>query len=380
MRSHWVLFASTLPLFGLPLSGFAVACQRTKTDSTERDPRRDNLTPTPAASVVPARTDQEDARAIVAALEAKVQSGDLEGFYSPDGIDLVSTNGEGKVTSTPFPAAIHKHGESIGGAWVAPDGSLFAAGFMYTGVPGPDTGAVYQRDAKGTFRIGYTKTAKELANVFGRSANDVYAGGNDVLVHWDGQAWSAVPTEGIFGSILGIYAHESDLFLVTNEGKNGHIFGRRKDGAWKQETTTSSCFLRTIHGAGTAVWAGGDCGLVLRRNPDGTWKEERRQPGGTIFQLWATSEKEVHAASIDLLFSRGDGRWSRVEVPSTRIFGLAGSGHDVYALGVDGIYRGAASTFAKTTLDANACQHLAAHDGTVHCLRERRKPATNIPR
>ena len=251
MRSHWVLFAAALPLLA-----FAVACQRTKTDSTERDPRRVGLAPTPAASVVPARPDQEDAQAIVAALEAKVQSGDLSGFYSPDGIDLVSTNREGKLVTTPFPAAIHKHGESIGGAWVAPDGSLFAAGFMFTGVPGPDTGAVYQRDAKGTFRIGYTKTAKELGSVFGRSVNDVYAGGKDVLVHWDGQGWSAVPTEGIFGSILGIYAHDSDLFLVTNEGTNGHVFVRRKDGAWKQETTTSSCFLRTIHGAGTAVWAG----------------------------------------------------------------------------------------------------------------------------
>ena len=375
MRSHWVLMAAALPLFVA-----SVACQRTKTDSTEEDTKRATLTPTPAATVLPARADQEDARAIVAALEAKVQSGDLSGFYSPDGIDLVSTNREGKVTTSPFPAAIHKHGESIGGAWVAPDGALFAAGFMFTGVPGPDTGAVYHRDVKGTFRIGYTKPAKELADVFGRTANDVYAGGKDVLVHWDGQAWTDVPTEGVLGSILGIYAHESDLFLVTNEGNDGHIFVRHKDGAWKQETTTSSCFLRAIHGAGTAVWAGGDCGLVLRRTPEGKWKEERRQAGGTIFQLWATSEKEVHAATIDLIFSRGDGRWSRVEVPSTRIFGLTGSGHDVYALGVDGIYRGTGSTFTKTTLDANACQHLVAHDGTVSCLRERRKPATNVPR
>lgn len=375
MRSTWVRFAAALPLVAMTF-----ACQRSKTDSTDLAPRGDDLSPTPAATVVPARVDEEDARATVAALEAKVQSGDLSGFYSPDGIDLVSTDREGKVTLAPFPPAIHKHGESIGGAWVAPDGSLFAAGFMFTGVPGPDTGAIYQRDAKGAFRIGYTKTAKELGNVFGRSANDVYAGGKDVLVHWDGRAWSAVPTDGVVGTIMGIYAHESDLFLVTGESRDGHVFVRSKDGAWKKETTTASCFLRTIHGSGTAVWAGGDCGLVLRRNPDGTWKEERRQSGGTIFQLWATSEKEIHAAAIDLLFSRGNGRWSNVEVRSTRIFGLAGSGHDVYALGVDGIYRGTGSTFTKTKLDANACQHLVANDGTVHCLRERRKPATNVPR
>jgi hypothetical protein len=90
--------------------------------------------------------------------------------------------------------------------------------------------------------------------VFGRSANDVYADGKDVLLHWDGQAWSAVPIEGVLVSTLAINAN-------CGPHRNRRFMRPR-----------SIAFSRAAMAAGRAV-----------------------------------------------------------EVPSTRIFGLAGSGHDVYA-------------------------------------------------
>jgi quercetin dioxygenase-like cupin family protein len=58
---------------------------------------------------------------------------------------------DGKLTVDPFPPALHKHGETVQGSWLAPDGTLFAAGYMITGVDGPDTALVHFHDGAVTF-------------------------------------------------------------------------------------------------------------------------------------------------------------------------------------------------------------------------------------
>lgn len=330
--------------------------------------------PKQAAAPLPPRVEAEDPVETAKKLEAQVQRGDPTGFYTPVGFDLVTVARDGKTATEKFPEAIHRHGEKISAGWAAPGGSLFAVGFMYTGVAGADTGVVYQKDATGPLRVAFTKAAKELATVWGRSATDVYAAGRDVLARWDGKAWKELPVDGVEGDISGVWGNGSDLFLAANGKSDGHVYARSKDGPWKKETTTRSCFLRALHGSGASVWAAGDCGLVLRREKDGTWKEERRQQGGVIMHLWASSERDVHAAAIELLHSKGNGSWAPIALPSGRVFGLAGSGRDVYALGVEGVFRSSGGApFSRVDFDATACQVLAASEGTLHCLRERRE-------
>lgn len=356
----------------------AVACSKRSDDAKRTE--KSVAIPTPAASPLPPRAEDEDPVETAKKLEAKVQSGDLSGMYTPEGFDLVTIAADGKTETTPFPEALHKNGESILDAWVAPNGALFCAGFMYTGVPGPDTGAVYRKDPAGTLRVVFTKPAKELAKVWGRTESDVYAAGSTLLVHWDGAAWKEEALDGVVGTINGVWGTATDLYLVTNAEHDGQVYVRKGTGAWKKETTARGCFLRSIGGAGATVWAGGDCGLVLRRGPAGSWKEERREPGGNVFGIYAASEHDVYAAGLDLLRSAGDGNWSSVPVHSPRIFAIAGSGRTVYALGTDGVYRGSGTTFTKMSFDATACMHLAASDRSLHCIHERRVAAKSVPR
>jgi len=167
--------------------------------------------------------------------------------------------------------------------------------------------------------------------------------------------------------------------VIANAADDGRVYARRGGGAWKSETLTRGCALRAIHGAGDAVWASGDCGLVLRRATDGRWKEERRQRGASVFGLWAAAPDDVYGAAIELLHSRGDGTWRAVATGSPRVFALAGGGGDVYALGTDGVYRGSGGKLEKMSFDAKACTIIAAGAGTLHCFRERRVPLKPPP-
>jgi hypothetical protein len=260
-----------------------------KNDPPKREAPKPEPTPTPAASALPPRVEDEDPVETVKKLEAKVQSGDLSGMYTPGGYDLVTVPlaRDGKVEVEHLPPALHKHGESIHSMWLAPDGAIFAAGYMITGVPGPDTGAIWHKKKDAPIKRTYERAEKELAVVWGRASDDVYAVGKDTFLHWSGTAWTPDSREGVLGTVLGLWGNASDLYLVANDATDGSVYSRKKDGAWKKETTVRSCFLRTIHGAGSAVWAAGDCGVILRRNGDGTWKEERRQPNGLVMSLWA---------------------------------------------------------------------------------------------
>lgn len=329
-----------------------------------------------ASSPAPATTEKEDEpdppdpAVTPAMLEEKFQRGELTGAYRPIGIDLVVLANSGKVAAVDrFPEALHKHGESIGGAWVASDGTLFAAGYMVTGLPGPDTGVVYRRDAQSKTKIVYTRPGLELAATWGRSRNDVFAGGRSVLVHWDGAAWTDSPLGGVDGAIIDIWGTERELYLVTNTDAAGSIYRRTGDGGWVKEASTD-CGLRSIRGFGTSVWAAGGCGVVLHRNDDGTWKEERRRGRAQLFQLAAVSPTESYAAGGRLLHGK-NGEWSYVSLPLSHVYAVVASGpSDVYALGTEGVFHGAGTTWKKVAFDATNCQHLVMLGASLACLRE----------
>jgi hypothetical protein len=144
--------------------------------------------------------------------------------------------------SDQLPPALHGHGEALRGGYVAPDGTEFLTGYMYTGkgegVPGLDTGVVYRKQVGGAWKILHRSgpgawldesmtggkltqiyaasardiylvghrlmhssgdgmwhavelpTRAEVTTVWGRGGNDVFAGTMDGVFHWDGKRWS----------------------------------------------------------------------------------------------------------------------------------------------------------------------------------------------
>jgi hypothetical protein len=231
----------------------------------------------------------------------------------------------------PLPEAIHHAGEMLRIIWAAPDAKAFLAGYMYTGVPGPDTGVVYERDRQGSWKIAHHKPSNELYGLWGRSSRDVYACGGPTLAHFDGEAWSEVevPFRGKFGAIWG---NDRELWIAGGEPFGlGYIYRRGKNGQWSKEAITDG-FLYAIGGSGKAIWAAGDHGIILRRQPDGTWKEESRNPPKQHLALWAASATDVYVAGTVLYHSKGDGRWTEVDIgTSWQILSVWGrASDDVY--------------------------------------------------
>lgn len=312
-------------------------------------------------------------KATAARLEKEFHSDSFEG-YVPEGDELVTVR-NGAVTTEPLPPALHKHGETIASMWVAPDHTLFAAGYMITGKPGPDTGAIYRREPKGKLEVVFTKAAHELFGIAGCSATDVWAVGKATLVHFDGKAWTEQPLQGFTGDPLRVYCHGSALWLFTTTGQDQSQIYRRTGTGWQLEATVA-CFLRTIDGFDSSVWAGGACDAVYRRNDNGKWPAQSLPPHTKdLFHIAAISKTEAFAVTGTALLHSTGGAWSEIELPleGGRVWEIAAAGpKDVFALATVGIFHGPGA-WKKIAFDGNACQVLLGDGDTLYCMREKRR-------
>ena len=332
----------------------------------------------PGVTAKPYATKQVDKETLawLAEQEAKLKRGDMAGFFRPAGFQIITVEEDGAEQLDVLPAGIHGHDEKVTAMWIAPNGTIFLCGYMFTGKDGPDTGVVYRKDPGEEARIVFTKAANEIYSIWGCNDTDVYAAGKRTLIHWNGSEWSELDISGIDGNILGGWSNGQDLWIVTGTSAGSGAIYRRAGNSWQKEITTPGV-LRSIHGVGDAIWAAGGDGVILRRVGE-VWKEERGGLSGTAEGLLVISEHDQFAIGFEargasLLHSTGNGEWWPVFLPSSRVFGVAGSGpHDVHALSIDGIFKRVGSEWSKLDFDSNACTVIAVRWGTLVCAREKR--------
>jgi hypothetical protein len=288
--------------------------------------------------------------------------------------EIVELAGDAVVGRTALPEAIHEHGEAMRGLWVAPDGTGFAVGYMYTGVPGPDTGVVYRRVPGGAWEIVYSKRENELGHVWGRNARDVYAAGVTTLAHYDGTAWSEVPVPGLEGNLSGIWGTDTDLWVCGGSSladtDAGRIYHCDAAGKWTVEAKAGA-FLYDMGGVGTSVWAVGDEGIILHRGPDGTWVTESTPKRMQHTRVWASGPDDVWVAGSRLLHSTGDGTWTEVSLPVhaqvTEVWGRAKG--DVYAGTMGGLFHLQGGSWKETGY-TGAAEGLGGTDTRVFVANE----------
>ena len=243
------------------------------------------------------------------------------------------------VATDPVPPGVHGHGEALRGIWTAADGTTFAVGFMFTGAPGHDTGAVYRRAAGaagGAFQLVYNAPGNELGRVWGRSANDVYAAGNKVLAHFDGRAWAEDPVPRLEGNISGVWGNATDLWVTAGHQYTAFVYHRSAAGAWNVEAKTD-VMLFNVGGAGGSVWAVGSSGAIFRRDGEGRWKQEVEDRRVQYQSVWASGDDDAWVAGSDLLRSRAPGQWEKVELP------VAGPVRYVWGRSRDDVFAGTPS-------------------------------------
>lgn len=217
-------------------------------------------------------------------------------------------------------------------------GDVYATGYAYTGVPGPDNGVVWRRTPEGWQEV-FRLTLQELGDGWGSGPNDVWVAGVGVA-HFDGTTWSPMMLPRIPGgsyrvsgsSAQNVWLFGSDGSILRRDASGEMVEQMRvvlSDGEW----ITDACVIDESN----ALAAGSD-GHALRVVNGRAVLE----PTGTDAQLagaFASGPNDLYLAGTRLLHSSGDGRWAPVAIPAigqvTDVRGTAAN--DVWALGLGGI-------------------------------------------
>jgi hypothetical protein len=277
-----------------------------------------------------------------------------------------------------MPDGPHGAGHQVRNAWVAPDGTEFVTGYMYTGVPGPDTGVVWRRGPnEAQFAIAHMTPRHELGTIFGASSRDVYFGGTDVLFHFDGTSWTDLELPPSVAHVSALAVHDDELWLASSSPEK--IFHRKLvETKWNAEDAPAHRYNRLAF-AGAHVFAG-TVSRIAHRFPDGHWAMELENRGAGYDDFYVASPTDVYVAGgltfgahvPTLLHTSGDGPWKGIDAPDHvdgySVFGR--SSNEIYVSCKDEVrvFRGK-NLFEKTKLRpgrylaGNADEVIVAYEG-----------------
>jgi hypothetical protein len=186
-------------------------------------------------------------------------------------------------------------------------------------------------------------TDADLTGLHGRSADDIWAVGEDVALHWDGHAWT-VALSNIGESLMGVWqAAADDVWMVglawdVDRGVLRHYDGER----WQGAIIGSASTLWEVWGGTDGVWIAG--GSTAGQGFVGRGENEAfaRAPlaGGSLRGIWGSGGDDVWVAAYEGALQHWDGsHWTEhaTPEPDMRLLSIAGSSaRDVWAAGLYG--------------------------------------------
>lgn len=191
---------------------------------------------------------------------------------------------------------------------------------LLTACPGPDPGP----PDEDPWELVHRDLPGALLSVWGTSSTDVWAVGADALdgtgptvIHFDGDAWSSVPTGVAQGNLWWVFGFEGGPIYMGGEGG---VILRYEDGAYTTMTTPGSGTVFGIWGPSPDdMWAVGGAsasagGFAWRLDGD-AWVEEPTLPADVTASaaIW----KVFGAASDDAWLVGSNGvalRWDGTEL------------------------------------------------------------------
>jgi len=311
-------------------------------------------------------------------------------WVGPDDVTVV---GELPITGShdPNPVIVSQYNGSqwtnyrwplLTGIWASSGTNAFAVG---------QSGTILHYDGT-AWRAESSGTDRNLADVWGTAANDVFAVGGGVILHYDGATWGTqLLPDAALAAVWGSSA--TDVYAVGSSGTLLHYDGT----TWTQQTSGTSDPLLEIWGGApndiyavgsrdsiwhydakrwtlqlvdwgpppwwpaslTGVWGSAannvfvvgtvnvcppiSChrGVVARRC-GGSWTVEALQEGG-LRAIWGSSAADIYAVGDGGLILRRDGQgWAREQVPTMQtlndVWGTPDGG--LFAVGGGAILRG----------------------------------------
>ena len=187
---------------------------------------------------------------------------------------------------------------------------------------------------------------KYLESVCGSSANDVYAVGTEVILHFDGNAWETienVPEPPDMGYYWRAFARvwtekPGDVYIATRYRSVLHYNGFAWQWIWNPKTLCGSSQTLGLWGSGSDVYVVGTTprlrGTVLHYD-GGKW-ESPTGPAEGLNGVWGSSDRDVFAVGEAGTILHFDGTgWSVMDGWwCNGLYAVWGTGpHDVFAVG-----------------------------------------------
>jgi hypothetical protein len=183
-----------------------------------------------------------------------------------------------------------------------------------------------------------------LRTVWGTAANNVYAGGDGGDIYqYNGTFWSQLSkaTTGLANqTVTAIWGTSaSNIYFGTSDGgTTGGLGVRRFDGTSWSTVSAGINSVRSIWGSSASdIYVGGETGLL--RHWNGTsWSTVTAAfstgANDAIFGIWGTASNNVFVTeTTGGLWHYNGSSWVKLSNTSIGLFGVWGSGRDVFAVG-----------------------------------------------
>jgi len=187
-------------------------------------------------------------------------------------------------------------------------------------------------------------TMATLRAVHGRSKDDVYFAGDNVVLRWDGASVTNITPVEIKGDWHGVVA-PPDSVQVLVAGAGGLVARRLDKGTWKAEatSTTVDLFAITATSAGS-VWAAGAFGTVVRLS-GGNWLSDQAAVATiTLYAVTTLGDGGIAVAGTGGFLAQWDGKgWASAISndpvdPPRDLYALWSPGKgEAWAIGKDGV-------------------------------------------
>lgn len=230
---------------------------------------------------------------------------------------------------SPFP-----QGQDLLAAWAAAPGDLYTAGHG---------GTILHWNGVAWSAMP-TPTQKTIFALHGTSPTDLWAVGGDpytqsptnrcLVMHYDGRTWTEYPPPTFAGytyTMNAVWANRPDDVWATQDGGTyvAHFDGKAWELVPPGFTLNLEGSFRAVTGVGNDhVYFAGTHGQIVHRD-HGTWRLEQKLESGNFSAnilgcLWALDAEHVYVGGSWSQFSRrrADATWEALPVPSGGPFGI----------------------------------------------------------
>jgi hypothetical protein len=259
-----------------------------------------------------------------------------------------------EVESTPLA------GDDPRALYVAENGTVFLATIVRSG-----RCAIRRKTAADGWRASTESLDCRAVALYGRAANDVYAGLGSTIRHFDGARWVDLAFLGEeVRSIAGDPKNPAVIYVVDRAG----AIRSHRAGVWVEEPIRGAQTATSVFAGSSRVWAQGTPGdVLLQRGTNAEWTSTTRTqrgetwaaPDGTIFSAYGTTITAVRDGipSEDIVPAFVDHLWGRTRV-------------DVYAGGPSGLIHYDGITWTNTSFSGRV-RALAGNATDLYVVADR---------